>query len=400
MRSFSTNPPRRAVGAQAILLIDGGSWKDEFEAAPQAGEEISANVKTLLQAGDLLECPIVVVKQVPQQPLFNNLHEDGLISYTFAQYLLSGDGDWPLLFPMVKSAVRAMDVAQKVASEEWELKIPKFLVTGASKRGWTTWLSATVDSRVNAIAPMVIDTLNMAPQLQQQLAYYGKFSDQLKDYTEKGLPRFLLTPRGRELIAAVDPYSYRAVIKQPKLIILGTNDPYWTVDALNLYYDQLVGEKFILYVPNAGHGIKDYPRILGGIGGLYTQITAGEKMPQLDWKWHETPASYILEVESSPAPDEVTLWTAEAGTRDFRPARFHAKNVSISEGKSRIEIPRPAMGYAATFAEAKYARKPFDLRLSTQIRVLETAPVVGKDQGTQTFAPPGVTAPRLTEPPR
>jgi PhoPQ-activated pathogenicity-related protein len=154
----------------AILYITGsGDGRGELQIIARAVERVGA-------IG-------VVLHDVPNQPLIRpDLVEDNLIAHTFVQFWETGDATWPLLFPMVKSAVRAMDAVQAFAKQEWQLNIKDFVVTGASKRGWTTWLTAAVDDRVRAIAPMVFDNLNFFKQMPHQLELWGRYSEQIAEY--------------------------------------------------------------------------------------------------------------------------------------------------------------------------------------------------------------------------
>ena len=43
------------------------------------------------------------------------------------------------------------------------------VVTGGSRRGWTTWLTAVADPQVAGIAPILIDMQNLREQLKHQL---------------------------------------------------------------------------------------------------------------------------------------------------------------------------------------------------------------------------------------
>ena len=134
------------------------------------------------------KAPVAFLYDIPNQPLLEgNLREDDLIAETFVRYLKSGDESWPLLLPMVKAVVKAMDVLQAFGKKEWRMPIDKFIVAGASKRGWTTWLTAAVDKRVGAIVPVVIDVLNMRAQMSRQVQAFGTYSARLGPYSSRGL---------------------------------------------------------------------------------------------------------------------------------------------------------------------------------------------------------------------
>src|SRR5690606_24386449 len=236
-------------------------------------------------------------RQVPFQPLFKR-REDALIAYTLDQYLRTGERDWPLLLPMVKSVVRAMDAVQSIARERWEASIAAVTVAGASKRDWKSGLTAAVDPRVVAVAPMVIDMLNMPAQIEHQRATWGDLSQEIADYAALDLPSRLQSTRGSELLSLVDPFSYRTRLTSAKLIILSTNDRYWPLDALKLYWSELPDPKHVLYVPNQGHGLRDVDRLVGALSALHRYAAAGETLPALRWSFAPRDHRLAIHIET------------------------------------------------------------------------------------------------------
>jgi PhoPQ-activated pathogenicity-related protein len=316
-----------------------------------------------------------MITKVPNQPLYGGKKEDALIAYTFQEYMKSGDDTWPALLPMVKSAVRAMDTVQAYALKEHQEKVEKFVVAGASKRGWTTWLTAAVDKRVVGMAPMVIDMLNMKAQTQWAQKVYGKQSEQISDYTDLNLVENIDHPRMVELRKFVDPYSYRARYNIPKLLLLGTNDPYWTVDSLRHYWDDLPEPKLVFQTPNGGHdlgGTLGSVSAINSLAAFFQMIADKEELPKMEWKLGADAKPHLHVKVNRPAK-AIRVWTADSTDRDFRNDQWTSKNLEVKPGSSvaDADVQKPASGYRAFMGEVTLTNSlGHEYKLSTQVQVV------------------------------
>lgn len=346
-------PPKVQHPGHALLFVNGGS-----SIKPPREGDLELGLKLASACG----APVIMLRQVPNQPLFDGRKEDDLITETWLRYLESGDDTWPLLFPMVKSAVKTMDAVGELSEQELGQKIDRFVITGASKRGWTSWLTPVADSRVIATAPIVIDVLNFRAQMTHQLESWGKFSEQIIDYTSKGLvkrPDETETPREVALREMMDPWTYRERVQIPKLLIVGTNDPYWCVDAMNIYWDDLVGPKYIRQVPNAGHGLEGgKDDALKTLAVFFRHAAAGKPLPQITWSSESTDGRLSLSVESPSGASRVVFWKAVSEDLDFRDDKWQADEVNLPDIRTNLKLKQTVSHgegkHLAIFAEVGF----------------------------------------------
>jgi len=361
--------PNRITHPNHAALILGGS---SIGRKPNAGDEFQA--RSLAEMAGM--CTAIIL-QIPNQPLFGNFYEDALIGETLLKALETEDATWPLLFPMTKSAIRAMDTVQQILKEEKHIGIDRFIVTGTSKRGWTSWLTAASgDQRVAGIIPIVIDTLNMQEQMKYQVETWGAFSPSIHDYTERHLIRLddgELSEFEKNLWTMIDPYFYRARLTVPKLLIHGSNDPYWTVDAAKFYFDDLPGEKYILTLPNTGHSLEGQQLKAVQTAAVFARkvaaqkIDKGDTLPRLEWKLSEIDKGYKVEIETDISFRRAKLWTAYSATKNFRQAKW--TNVGVLEGQSPFffSMAKPESGHVAFFVELETITEGLPFSLTTQV---------------------------------
>lgn len=373
--------PTRPASQIAFLRVTGGANGGE---PPQSAEAAT------IRLAEMTNSFVAELKMVPNQPLV--LHNDGVrrseddfIAYTWDQFIKTGDETWPARLPMVKSAVRAMDCVQELLASDQggRVVIEKFVVSGGSKRGWTTWCTAAVDRRVAAAIPIVIDVMNVPACSRHHVAAYGFYAQAIGDYVRHGLKARMDDPRTRLLYEIEDPYSYRDRLTMPKFVVNAAGDQYFPPDSSQFYYGDLPGEKYLRYVPNADHSLRDSDA-LDSVIAFYQSVLAGTPRPKYSWTF-ESDGS--IRVTSETPPKAVTLWQAtNPKARDFRVLSigkaYQSRSLSEQGPNNFVaKIDPPAEGWTAFFVELTYdIGQSLPLKLTTAVRILpDTLPYADLD---------------------
>ncbi len=348
--------PAQNIYDGALLFITGGSNNKETQ-TPNWSNKNDDLIKLFSTLAIKNKAIVAVLRQVPNQPIFDSLTEDAAISYTLHQFKKDNDHTWPLLFPMVKSAVRAMDAVQEFSNIRFCHAVNRFVVSGASKRGWTTWLTGASDPRVAAIGPMVIDILNMPVNLQHQINAYGKYSVEIEDYVKLGIVQGMGTEEGKSIVTMIDPYSYRKSITMPKMIFIGTNDPYWVIDNVKNYLKDIPGYNMLHCAPNAGHGLNKGITAFPALSAFFGTTMRKEAYPLCIWKTSISKHGVKLSINATQDKLKgVVLWSADSKDMDFRDEKFESRDLGISnQSKIVVVQPLPKNGYRAFYVDLRYS---------------------------------------------
>lgn len=287
-----------------------------------------------------------VIDDVPNQPI-DGKTEDALLADSLDRMLESGDPADSIVFPMTKSIVRGMDAVQQWSGG----RIKRFILIAPSKRAWAVWLAAAEDKRVTGFIPIGYNNLRVDLQIPNQKAEWGEYSSFLKQYTNRGLAEKMLTGRGKRLMDCLDPFTFRHRLNKPKLIIDSTNNGYWTLDALNVYWDKTLEPADLLYIPNAGHYMEqEIPKVFGSIIAWSRLTLAGEKRAD--------------------KPLSEQLWYAHSASMDFRTAEWESLDLGPeTRGKKLADlIPKDAgKPVTAWFVAREYPGEPQSLRVTSSI---------------------------------
>jgi len=322
----------------------------------------------LLAAADLAVAtgtPCISLFQIPNGPISfpsdptqKKRVGDDLIAYTWRYFFddPTSNPEFVLQLPMTKAAVKAMDTAQNFFASESNLGISPehFIVAGASKRGWVSWLTAAVDPRVMGIAPIVMDELNFIENIMHHWRAYGGWTFALHDYWEKNLTLEFNEPKMVDLAAMMDPFQYKDRLILPKAVCNSAGDEFFMLDNTRYWWNRMPEHqkmnKFLM-LPNTEHltatGIvellpaastwareimESHDRLSQAYGGkrpipdsIDSRNAASEElmdvslMPKFNWTIQPVTGDILVQAETDPL--SVHMWhakTCNTERRDFR----------------------------------------------------------------------------------
>jgi len=202
--------------------------------------------------------------------------------------------------------------------------VDKFMIAGASKRGWTTWTTAAVDERVVAMMPLVMDELNFVNNIHHHHRAYCGWSFALADYSAMNFTRELDLPNVAAMMEIIDPLVYASRLTMPKLVVDAGGDEFFLPDDNLWWWNNMSEPKHLLLVANAEHSLATgIVSILDAAGAFFRGFLEKAPVPVFQWVIDpNTGAITVTNPSGQAPPTKVVMWYAHSakgtGRRDWR----------------------------------------------------------------------------------
>lgn len=356
------------VSHPGVLLFLSG---EEAGGGDAVRDEEPAELRPASAGRLAVECEAVValLGQVPGRSSADSLSAGAWIRRTLELAVEDGDDSWPLLFPMTKCVIRAMDAVTEFCAERLGRKAGGFVVGGAAEQGWAVWLAASRDERVSAISPWSADMLN-AGRRASALSSRPPDDSPGGGYASALLHGLSGTERGQSLATSVDPYARADSLPMPKLVVLGAAAPAREVSETAGCLDSLPGINRVRYLPGVGRDLSRDSAAFGALGTFFSMLLEDEELPS--YRYSARRKGDSLSIDLSFAPDRLVgaeRWYAVSDTLDFGGSDWHAEPLALSgTGRMTVTVPFPSLGYAACYVDLIYRTaggRPY--RFSTRI---------------------------------
>ncbi|MGO4259350.1 PhoPQ-activated pathogenicity-related family protein [Lysobacter sp. TAB13] len=357
--------PEVARPKSALLVINNGSNRANGSDPVRPPSDFDETLA--LEVAKATHTIVISLSDVPNQyltlPGEAPKKEDVLVAATWRRFMdepSASNATLPLHVPMAESAVKAMDLAERELSA-WRVR--SFVVTGASKRGWTAWLTAIGDPRVQGLVSYVIDMRIQKLIEHIHKTYGGGWPIALLPYHAEGVTTRYEQPEFAELMQIEDPFAYlstrhRQRLRIPKYLVNASGDDFFPADAQRLYLDDLPGATSLRAAPNSDHGgIRRHIRET--LIPALQRWNRHQALPSVDSRLSERDGRLSLRARASERPVAAKLWVADNATgRDFRFAcgvRYREQAVQVNRNAVEIALEKPASGWSAAFVEFSFA---------------------------------------------
>jgi PhoPQ-activated pathogenicity-related protein len=327
---------------------------------------------------------IAELTQVPNQPIrFADTPdtprvEDDMIAYLQARYDAEKNPLALVRLPMVKSGTAAMTAVQQFLASEagGKTTIDGFVVSGGSKRGWTSWLVGLLDDRVIGMVPIVIAVLDFDATVRHHWETMGYFSPAVGDYINHKVVPDEIGGKMDTINAIEDPFVYRGrpSMLKPKFIINAVGDEFFPPDNTKFSYHLLPGAKQLRLLPNSRHSTAGTD-INESMTAWYDNLIHGRATPEYSWEVRDDGALVVN--AGTMKPSAVLLWQGtNPNARDFRVATLGDKAFTSSpltaqpDGTYIANVEKPATGFTAYFVELTYPTGgKYPLKVTTEVYV-------------------------------
>jgi PhoPQ-activated pathogenicity-related protein len=367
--------PNTVTAKKAFLYIDGGT---NTSAAPT---DSSARFAAMaIDTGSV----IAALSNVPNQPIRFTAtpdkarSEDDMIAYLQATYDPNRNPNALARLPMVKSGTAAMTAIQQFLASDAGGKLPidGFVVSGGSKRAWTSWLVGLLDTRVIGMIPIVINVLDVDATTRHHWEAMGYFSPALGDYVKAGLIPDQTGLKMKAVNTIEDPLNYRGrpAMKMPKFIVNAVGDEYFPPDNTKFSYHLLPGSKQLRMLPNSRHSTAGTD-INESMTAWYGSLIHNTPIPEYTWTVRDD--GTLVVNPGAQKPSKVLLWQGtNPKARDFRVQTLGDKAFTstplqpAADGTYVGKVDKPATGFTAYFVELTYpSSTKYPFKFTTEVYV-------------------------------
>ena len=354
-------PKKLTTTNVSMAVLNGGCNEDHYHngtgpAPPDATDEYLALADALayntgaiaIVVYQLPNCRIVY----PSDPQQTPREEDAMIAWAWYEYIQDPkhDPEWLPRLPMAKAGFQCMRAVQEWTAQEKLADIKGWIVAGASKRGWTTWMVGAADCptcvNIVGIAPLVPIVPDLVNEIHRQWMSYGGFTWAFTDYLAVNFTQLLDGPQFASALQIIDPmYYYERLARLPKVIVLSSDDEFMQFDWSDIWYDDLLGEKHLLIPPNSEHSLATgIPEIIECMTAFFSSVAHGQtaaERPSFDYAYDNTTGALSVSFPPGVEHGKVVLRHAQSMSttrRDFRWVRL-ANNETGKCSLPGVKIP-------------------------------------------------------------